>query len=204
MAPTGPLINPERYFEQHPDPLRPALAVFVAYVVGSLGALYAGKELLLAHVENPPEGFEEALNWAVFDVAFFTVLFSVIGLPLVAALMHYVGGGTEGDGTFRDTLAVAGWAYAPNLLALPVGYLLLRREITNAALDAADPQALLRQFESIEAATGIGSLLLLLAVTTWSVYILAWGTVGTHDIDDTRPRKVSLFIGVVSFVLGLL
>lgn len=208
MSPRTPLLRPLEYFETRPDPLGSGLVVFGIYVLGMAVFIYAVLRLFMAQIENLPTEGQRAFSRVLPEVlgtfvGLFVVL-SVIALAVVAAIMHYGSGGPETAGTYGDAIAVAGWAYAPNLLALPVQYLLAWYDARSLTLDGSDPQVLSAQVEALQQPTGPGEILVTLLVVVWSVYILARGTAGTHEIDDARTILPALLVGIGSFLMSLL
>lgn len=208
MGPKSPLVRPREYFETRLEPLGPGLGVFALYIVGMAIFSYAVIRLVFAQVENlPPEGqraMARALPQVLGTFVVILVVTAVIGLLVVAAIMHVFSASAESDGSFADAIAVAGWAYAPDVLAVPVNYLLAWRYARGLTLDGSDPETLVAQVESLQAPTGIAEGLLALVVVAWSVYILAYGTAGTHDADIEQTILPALLVGVGSLLFRLL
>lgn len=208
MSPSTPLLRPLAYFEARSDPLGPSLAVFGGYVLGMVVFIWAILRLFIAQIENlPPEGqqaFSRVFPQVLGSFVGIFVVVSLIGLAVVAAIMHYGSGGSETAGSYGDAIAVAGWAYAPNLLALPVQYLLAWFHVRSLTLDGSDPRMLAAQVEAIQQPTGGAEILVTLVVVIWSVYILARGTAGTHEVDDARTILPALLVGAGSFVMTLM
>lgn len=198
MAPRTPLFRPKAYFESRGSTLTPALGVFALYVVGSIVLTYALADLLLAQVDDAPAEFEAALNSVMGTMVVFLVIIAIVALLLVAAIMHYLSGDGE-SGSFGDAVAVAGWAYAPNLLALPVKYADARRYFEGLSFDGSDPAVLATQLETVDESTTAVSTVLTLLVVAWSVFILAKGAAGTHDtvVDDTIGPALLIGVGVL-------
>ena len=203
MSPRTPLLRPQSYFERHPSPLAPALGVFAVYVIATLVMLYALVSLLLAQIQDAPAGLERAMyeHLGTFVLVYLVIAF--VALLLVAGIMHFLSGG-ESDGTFGDAVAVAGWAYAPEAIALPIIFLNTRREISQLSFDGSDPQVLATQFEAVEDPTGIVPLFITLCVVVWSVFILAKGTAGTHGVDVAKTLWPALLVGFSSLLFSLL
>lgn len=208
MSPVSPLFRPYEYFDTRPEPLASGLVVFGLYVLGTAAFVYAVIRLFVGQIENlPPEG-QRALSRVVPEVfgafvGLFVVL-AVVAVVLIAAVMHYAIGGPETAGTFADAVAVAGWAYAPDVLTIPVRYLLAWYHAQTLTLDGSDPEVLSAQVEAAQQPSGGVELLLTLIVIAWSVYILARGTAGTHDVDDSRTILPALLVGLGALVMSLL
>lgn len=202
--PFTPLVRPREYFEQRDDALRPGLGVFAAYVALIGVFMYAVLRLFTANVVNAPPAFESALTDAFGTIFLLVIVISVLALLSIAAVMHWLTGGSERIGPFRETVAVAAWAYAPNVLSLPVDYLLFRYELSGVTFDGSNPATLQAQVEALRrGAAGWPSILLSVLVVLWSAYILAYGTAGTHDIAVSRAALPAGLIGLVAFLASL-
>ena len=198
-----PLLRPKSYFEPHLYPLAPALGVFTVYVIATLVTIYALVSLLLVQIQDGTAGLERAMYDYLGTVILVYLVIAFVALLLVAAILHFLSGG-ETDGTFGDAVAIAGWAYAPDVIVLPIIYLDARREISQLSFDGSDPQVLATQFEAIEDPTGIVPLLITLCVVVWSVYILAKGTAGTHVVDVAKTLWPGLLVGFGPLLFALL
>lgn len=198
MAPRTPLLHPREYFEHRSDALVTGSVVFALHVIGSVLLLLALIYTLLGRAEGlPPEAWDAV--WGVVPpFLLFFVAVAVGSLLLVAAVMHFVVGG---DGSYGDAVAVAGWSYAPELLSIPVDYLIAQYRLAGVSFDGSDPARFTAELEALEEPTGIGDALLALIVVGWSVHILAKGTAGSHGVDVGKAIAPALLIGVVSFVL---
>lgn len=207
MPPRSPLVSPYEYFDTRPDPLAAGLGVFGLYVLGTAAFIYAVLQLFVGQIDNLPPDGQRALSRVIPEVfgtfvGFFVVL-SVVAVLLVAAIMHYAIGGPETAGSFADAVAVAGWAYAPDVLALPVRYLLAWSHAQSLSLDGSDPAVLAAQVEAAQQPSGGAEILVTLAVIAWSVYILARGTAGTHAVDDARTMVPAVLVGLGALVMSL-
>lgn len=208
MPPVSPLVRPHEFFDTRPDPLAAGLGVFGLYVLGTAAFIYGVLQLFVGQIENlPPEG-QRALSRVLPEVfgtfvGFFAVL-SVVAVLLIAAIMHFAAGGPETAGSFADAVAVAGWAYAPDVLALPLRYLLAWYHVQSLTLDGSDPALLAAQVEAAQQPSGGAEILVTLAVIAWSVYILARGTAGTHGVEDARTILPALLVGLGALVMSLL
>lgn len=203
VPPRTPLLSPETYFDRHPNPVLPGLGVFAAYALGTVVGLYAAVSLLLGRIENAPPALERAMNDVLGTLAVLTLVIAVIALLVVAAVMHYLVGGSGTDGTYGDAVAVAGWAYAPDAISVPINYLLLRRDLSRQSFDGSDPEVLQAQLEAMQDPSGVGSLVVVVFAVGWSVYILAGGTAGTHDVDLGTAVGPALLVGIGSLLLNV-
>lgn len=201
--PRTPLVRPREYFEHLDDALRPALAVFAAYL-GLFGVfMYAMVRLLRADVVDAPPALEPALTDAFGTVFLAVGVVSILALLAIAAVMHWLTGGSDRIGPFRDTVAVAAWAYAPDVLSLPVDYLLFRYGLSGLTIDRSTPATLDAQRVLQHVAAQWTSILVSGLVVLWSVYVLAYGTAGTHDVAVSRAALPAGLVGLVAFLLGL-
>lgn len=200
MTPATPLLRPHRYFAERDDALRTGGIVFVGYVLASVLRPVAVLVLITSRM-NGPNGVASNLAGVLVVRSIPGVLVALVGWFVVGGAMHYLSGGDETPGTYDDALAVAGWAYAPNAVAIPVELGFARRRL--AELDpAADFDA------AVEAVAGAGvapmEFLVLLGVAAWSAYVLARGTAATHDVPAERTVGPAVAVGFASFILSLL
>lgn len=202
VPPSHPLIDPASYFEHKRDPLTAGLLVFAAHIVAVMAFVYWVVTAVFDAIENPPSGLERALSDMVPTLLFFVILSALIAYAVVAAIMHYGSGGSGTSGTFGDAAAVAGWAYAPNLLATPLQYLTARRYLDSLSLTASDPEALQAQIEAAQTAPGAIGLAIQVGIVLWSVYILAQGVSATHDVDVETAAVPAVVIGIGALLLA--
>lgn len=203
MPPKTPLFRPKAYFERARDPVIGGLGVFVLYVIGSIVGFGAIASLVLGQIDDPPAGLRSAMTELFLLTAIISIVVAVIALLVVAGIMHLFTSGPDAEGSFWDAIGVAGWAYAPEIASLPLLYLYARWRIGQLSIDGSDPELAVQQMESLQDPSGVG-LLITLGVVAWSVYILAKGTSGTHDVDVGKALLPALLIGVGSFLLSLL
>lgn len=204
MPPKTPLLHPTDYFESRVDPILPGLGVFAAYLMVEFIVVIWFAFWLLGRVEDLPGAAGDAL-WNLvpsFLVAYLVV--GLIALVAVTVIMHYVSGGDKTGGLVH-TLAVAGWAYAPNLLAVPVSIAWVRWDLRDLTLQADNPAALEAELERLSGdVTGIFDLAIEFAVIAWSVVILAYGVAAIHEIDVDETWPAALLVGIGALLLGLI
>lgn len=203
MVPRTPLFRPETYFKRRLKAKQSALGVFALYVVGSILLFIAIVDVLVAQIENPPSEFVAALNAELGKMGVIFVIFAVISLLFVAAIMHFLSG-TGADGSFSDTLAVAGWSYAPNTLFLPIKYIAAHHRIQQFSFNAVDSSVFASQFEAVRSQATPDSILMSLVIIAWSVYILTKGTAGSHNVPVDETIWPALLIGIGAFVMQFL
>lgn len=204
MSPKTPLLDPADYFRDRLDPFMPGAGVFVLYVVVELALAYLLVQFMLDRVTGLSPGERSMVRSELSNIFVAAILVAVVAWFVVAVVMHFGVGGPETRGSFGDAMGVAGWAYAPEIVtAIPI-YLYARHRIAGLDLDTSDPQAFQAEVESLAGGTADGVLvLLLLAVTVWSVYILAKGVSETHDVSLSRATLPAVVVGIGSFVLTL-
>ena len=202
--PSTPLLYPTTYFEQEPNPLPSGLMIFVLTAVGSTILLFAYLQLLIDQTENLPSGVTQSVYALLGTTVVITMVVAVISLVVVAAIMHYVIGGSDTAGSFRAAIAVAGWSYAPDLLALPLNYAITRYYLSDMTFDGSDLQELAAEMEALDGTLGILDIVLAIGVVSWSVYILAKGTAGTHDVSVSDTIIPALIIGIGSLLFRLI
>ena len=203
MPPKTPLLRPRAYFERARDPFFGGLVVFVLYVIGTIIGIGAMASLVVGQIDDPPAGLRSAMTELLLLTAIIYVVIAVVALLIVAAIMHLFTAGPDSEGSFGDAVGVAGWAYAPEIASLPLLYLYARWRVGQLSIDGSDPELAVQQMETLQDPSGVG-LLVTFGVVAWSVYILAKGTSGTHDVDIGNALLPALLIGVGSFLLSLL
>lgn len=183
--------------ERGRPPCRSALAVFALYAVVNVVGLLLATELVLEAMEGAPAGVRDELYGIVGELAV-----AVVALTVVGAILHLIGGlGTEGD--VVDSLIVAGWSYAPEVVTFPLAATLIVGQLAGMTIDASDPSVLAAEAERV---MGGGAFLpavaLQVAVAAWSVVIMAKGLLGLHEADPARAWAAALLVGVGALVLG--
>ena len=204
MPPNTPLFNPEQYFEKHRDPVLHGLGVFALYVVGSVVLVYLVIQLLIDHSRNVPPAAISALNNMVLALTAFTIPVAIVSLLLVAGVMHFWVSDRETHGSFGAALGVAAWSYAPEVLSLPVEYILARLHFRGRTFDASDPEQFTAQADAMLAGMNLSGIVVSLIVVGWSVIILTRGIATTHGVDPDKALVPALIIGIVSFILQVI
>lgn len=200
MPPMAPLFNPEEYFASRGSTLLSGLAVFALNVIGTILVIWLTAQLLVNRMNSLPPGLDRALFNVIGTMAIVIVVVSLIALLVIAAIMHVP---ARGDGTFVDAMAVAGWSYAPDVIVLPISFLVARWRIRQLPTNLSTRE-FTTQVQMIESSIGVPDVVISLFVVGWSVYILAKGTAGTHDVDVRKTIVPALVIGVGSLILRFL
>lgn len=201
MSPRTPLLKPGDYFSEREDIHLPSLAVFTLFVVASVGMTVVMVQLLFDQITGVSKGTRRGVLLLTIPG---TVVDTVISWFVVAAIMHFLGGKSSNTGTFADALAVAGWAYAPTLLAVPFRLFQFRSKIESRTINATDPEQLEVQLETMQWGSGRVGVLIYLVVIGWSIYILAQGISKTHDASYGSAISTAVLVGIGSFLLGLM
>lgn len=203
MAPRTPLFAPHQYFKSTQSPLIYGVFVFSGYVIGSVLAVWLIAFWLLDSVENPPVGINRELFSLVPLLFVVTVLFGIAALLLIAAVMHYFLP-TKHSGTFGQAVAVAAWAYAPNLVSLPIQVGWGWYQIRDVTFDTDDPARFAEKAEAyVDSLSTVPDLVLTVAVIGWSVWILTDGIRATHEVDRSDAIIPALIVGGGSLVLAI-
>ena len=203
MSVRTPLFDPRAYFESWKDPVLPGFAVFAAYVIVEFVAVVWLAFWLLDRAEDLPQ---EAINamWNIVPGMFAGyLLMAAIAITVVTLIMHFWGA-SGGDGSWSDTFAVAGWSYAPNLLALPVTLAWTRFDLRDLTFDGSDPATFQAELDRIsQDITGFVDFGIELVVIGWSVVILAHGVATIHAVDSSQAWPPAILIGVGALFLSL-
>lgn len=204
MPPRTPLLKPHEYFTTTERPLETGVGVLVLHYVADMVVLFLVVQLVVRQATGLPSGAVDQLTRFLVITTFLAILIYAVAWVIVAGVMHvWVSSADGSDAQFTDALAVAGWAYAPEVLTAPLALGVVWNNIRGLSLDASDPERLSEQVEAAESLAGdpLG-LLLLLFVTAWSVYILARGVAGTHDVPVGTALGPALVVGLGSLILA--
>ncbi|QLK27428.1 YIP1 family protein [Natrinema zhouii] len=204
MPPKSPLVHPREYFQNRSNPLRSGLVIVVLYAVATTVLMWIVVNQLLAQMENVPSGITDSMNELVSTAAVSNVVLLALSLLVIAAFMHYSCGGSDTDGSFEDAVAVAGWAYAPDLLELPVRYLLVRNTIADLEIDLENTEQAASAVQSLEGSFTLPTLLTSVVVVGWSVYILSNATAGSHNVDLQKTFLPAVIVGICALVFRLI
>lgn len=204
MSPRTPLLDPEGYFTDRPDPFLIGAGVLALHVIVDLALVSLLIDFMLSEIDGITAAERSQVRSELNRILFLAIIVYLIAWLVVAAVMHFGVGGSSAEGTYGDALGVAGWAYAPEVLAAVPTYLYARQVIGDLSLDASEPGALEAEAEALAAGATSGPLVvLLLVVTVWSVYILAKGVSETHNVALGRAMLPAVVVGVGSILLTL-
>lgn len=114
------LTNPDAFFEERSDDpslLRPALVVLLVAVLGVVGSYPVIQATVSA---LPPEAGTFVTAIRVVGAVVGVVVTVVIWLLYAVAFHGIAYVLFDGDGSFRDTFALAGWGFVPSVFASAV------------------------------------------------------------------------------------
>lgn len=199
MRPLTPLFRPADYFAARDRTAYwTGIGCWVAYFAASLVGTYWFLQTLADRTESVDVDLG-AIASDVYPQVVYRLGFSLLIALLVAALaMHYFAAAADTDGTFTDAVGVAGWAFAPLLVAYVIRSGVLIRRLQGQTFDGSDPATFGAEVEAWAVGVeGLGLLALQVLATAWSVYILAFGTAGSHDVALKETGYVAVVIGFV-------
>ena len=205
MPPSTPLLHPQGYFRttRSSDYLLSAFIVFLGYVIANVVAVYAVARWLLNRAEAAPAGVSRGLADMLPFLVVGVFLVSVVALVVVASIMHLFSG-SYADGRYRDAIAVAGWAYAPNVVGLGLQLAWTRYQLRGITFQADHPEAFQAEAEALLGSSGAVDAVIGVGVIAWSVYVLAYGVAATHEVDLRRTLGPALVVGIGAGVLNIL
>lgn len=202
MSPRTPLVRPKTYFSTRDSTLSVAVGVFLFSAIVNAAVIYLVGQTILGQVEYLTPATRSRLRSSF-------VLFAVGSLPvaLVQIVVLTAAMGTGGDAgraeSFRNTVAVAAWAYVPFTVESALRYLRARREIRETALSNAGTAQIESQFTELVFGEGVGLTVVIALTISWMVYILADGTAGILGLDREQTLKPAVGLGIALFVLKL-
>ncbi|MFB6072696.1 MAG: YIP1 family protein [Halobacterium sp.] len=159
--------NPQSYFEERGFQFGPALAAVGAAALALALALLGFAALFSRRLSNAGHGDAANAVWDVVVSELFGVVVALFfGWLVVAGVLHLlVCVAVSHDGSFGETLVVAGWATVPSVVSTLVSFVVLAVALTGASLSS--PEAFAEQFKSSVSSTGIVRAVVGLAVATW-------------------------------------
>lgn len=184
MTPLAALYDPDAFFEREsedPELLFPALVVIAAGLLAAMASLPM-MNYLQRSLTGPASGGGSLLLITTVVGVF---VGQVVGWVIVAAVLHFVSGlAFDGDGPFTETLAVAGWGYAPAvvgaLVSLFGSYWVFSNRPPGSVSSSQEAQMFLQELQSIpemQALTVVGMLFVL-----WQAFVWAHGIRHVRDV----------------------
>ncbi|SDK45681.1 YIP1 family protein [Natronorubrum texcoconense] len=194
MPPRTPLFDPAGYFETRSETLQQGLAVFVAYTLLEVVWL----SVVIWQLFVPDNTLAMTLNLLVTSATL-----GGITLLVVAAIMHFGSGGANASGSHTDAVAVAGWAYAPNIVVFVPTALYGWRQLQQLTYTTFTPEELTADIAAVPALSELAAVQLITAFIAilWSIYLLTHGISKTHSVLPKITVVPAFFIGIGSFIL---
>ncbi|MCD2198567.1 YIP1 family protein [Halobacterium sp. KA-4] len=203
MAPRTPLSRPRRYFEERGFDLRPAVAAVGVAALVLAAALYGFAALFVRRVRRAGHGDAASEVWSLLsaEIVGIVVLFFV-GWVIVAGILHLLARAVIGhEGTFRETLAVAGWGTVPSILNTVFAFAVLAFVLQSASFDTSETFA--RQFRSTFRSTGLLRGAFTFVVAGWQTYIYTEGLYVEFDADEGSALVVAAVVAYGGWLLSL-
>lgn len=141
----------------------------------------------------------EELSWLPWAALFIAPVFWVVQ----ALVLHAGGAVVGGEGTFADTLAVAGWGMVPSLArVLAVGSLLIYRLRTTPLPD--DPEGAIDALEAALVGLDAVAIVAVLVVAVWAGAVRVYGLAVTHEITVGEALGIVVVTTLVGFLFEAL
>ncbi|WP_423743287.1 Yip1 family protein (plasmid) [Haladaptatus sp. SPP-AMP-3] len=138
------------------------------------------------------EGFQKKIPFV-----FITVL---LAWPLIAVGLHVASAVAGGEGSFSNTLAVAGWGMLPSLVQMLVGIGLFFLALRGADLSGSDPQVVLDQLQSLVATARGGTLFVSALGTAWQWVVWTYGLKHARRLSTAAAAAAAGAIAFLSFL----
>ena len=204
MALRTPLLHPRTYFEERGFEFRPAAAAVGVAVLTLVVALLGFGALLSNRLATAGHSEAAGAVWSVVvGQLFVLVVAMLIGWVILAGVLHLLARAlVSHEGSFGETMVVAGWATAPTALTTLVVFVQLAAALDGASL--ASPEGFVETFRANLDASGGVRILLSLAVAVWQTYF--YGNALEVEFEDASGGAW-LVGGLVAFsgwILGLL
>ncbi|WP_440771908.1 YIP1 family protein [Natronorubrum sp. DTA28] len=194
MPPRTPLFDPAGFFGTRSETLKQGLGVFAAYTLLEVAWLSVVIWQLFIPDNTPAMTLNLLLTSATLGS---------IALLVVAASMHFGSGGANTNGSLTDAVAVAGWAYAPNIVVFVPTILYGWRQLQQLPSTTFTPEELAADIAAVPALSELAAVRLLMTFIAilWSIYLLTYGISRTHAVLPKITVVPAFFVGIGSFVL---
>lgn len=202
-SPITPLLRPDRYFASR-DRMAywTGLGCWLVYVAVTLAGTYWFLQALAERTRSADVDVAAIASEVFMLMVDRLVFFPLLALLIAAGVMHYFASAADSKGTFTDAVGVAGWAFAPLVAAFVVNLSVARRGLRGQFFDGSDPATFAAETEAWALSlSGPGLLVVHLLATAWCVYILAFGTAGTHDVPLKETGYVAVVLGAAYLAL---
>ena len=144
------------------------------------------------------------LVWKEFQEKIPLVFLGVlVAWPFTAIGLHVASAVAGGEGSFSNTLSVAGWGMLPSLVQMLVGIGLFYLALRGADLSGSDPQVLLDQLQSLVATARGGSVFVALLGTAWQWVLWTYGLKHARRLSTGAAAVSAGAIALLSFLAAL-
>jgi hypothetical protein len=144
------------------------------------------------------------LIWKGFQKKIPFVFLGVLAAwPLTAIGLHIASAVAGGEGSFSNTLSVAGWGMLPSLVQMLVGIGLFSLALRGADLSGSNPQVVLDQLQSLVATARGGSLLVSALGTAWQWVVWTYGLKHARRLSTEAAAAAAGAIALLSFLASL-
>ncbi|MFH5797444.1 Yip1 family protein [Haladaptatus sp. CMAA 1911] len=144
------------------------------------------------------------LVWKEFQEKIPLVFLGVlVAWPFTAIGLHVASAVAGGEGSFSNTLSVAGWGMLPSLVQMLVGIGLFYLALRGADLSGSDPQVLLDQLQSLVATARGGSAFVALLGTAWQWVVWTSGLKHARRLSTGAAAVSAGAIALLSFLAAL-
>lgn len=173
--------------------------------------------------EDPPENFADdceapetverrvgGLLWDAFaGLLPFLFVGALIAWPVYAAGLHVAAVLAGGDGSIRDSAAVAAWGLVPTAVSTVAGVAVVGTALVGPDFSASTPEELSVAFEEVLATFRgpeyTAALLAVgLVVAGWQTYVWGYGLDHAHDLPTRRAMVAAGTVAVAAYLVGFL
>ncbi|MGA9400321.1 Yip1 family protein [Haladaptatus sp.] len=128
----------------------------------------------------------------------------LVGWPLTAVGLHITSALFDGEGSFSNTLAVAGWGMLPSLVQALVGLGLFYIALRHADLSGSNVELLTDQLQSLISKARGGTLLVSALGALWQGVVWTYGLKHARRLQTGEAAAAAGIIAVLLFVMGAL
>lgn len=191
--------RPASFFEtesREPSLGRPAVVVGLVAVAGLLSSVPT--VLAVADALPPEAGLIAAFGFAIGSIT--TVVGPFISWVIVVTVLFIGSAIADGDGSFQDLFALAGWGFAPRIIVPIVGG--ITSFVILSGTDFSDPQ----QARQLSQMSTTGTVAIITQGTNAVMFLWA-GWLWTHALANARQlavRTAATIVGAVVFFQILL
>ncbi|WP_338727561.1 Yip1 family protein [Haladaptatus sp. DJG-WS-42] len=205
------LFDPDAFFADNPwadDFVAAAGAVAAVAVVTVLNLLLIGVILTQkidgTVTQNGRQVSMDSIFWDVLFGQLFTVFFAVfLGWVLLTVLLHIGIKLANGEGTFRDSLRITGWAMVPTIFTAFLGTLSVYLTLRGQPVTSSTSQ-LTALVARMEGGTGVLGIFVALIGTVWQGYIWTFGIKHFHSLKLDTAMGVAGIVALIFFLFSVI